>query len=32
MDNTTVGLVVLAGVFLVLYLLRRRSRLGREDD
>jgi hypothetical protein len=32
MDSKTIGLVVLAGVFLVLYLLRRRSRLGREDD
>jgi hypothetical protein len=32
MDTKTIGLVVLAGVFLVLYLLRRRSRLGREDD
>jgi len=25
-------LMVLAGVFLVLYLMRRRSRLGRDDD
>lgn len=32
MDTKTIGLVILAGVFLVLYLLRRRSRLGREDD
>ena len=32
MDTKTIGLVVLAGVFLVLYLLRRRARLGREDD
>ena len=32
MDTTTIVLVVLAGVFLVLYLMRRRSRLGREDD
>jgi hypothetical protein len=32
MDTKTIGLVVLAGVFLVLYLLRRRSRLGREDE
>ena len=32
MNNTTMVLVVLAGVFLVLYLLRRRSRLGRDED
>lgn len=32
MDTKTIGLIVVAGVFLVLYLLRRRSRLGREDD
>jgi len=32
MDTKTIVLVVVAGVFLVLYLLRRRSRLGREDD
>jgi hypothetical protein len=29
--NATI-LLVLAGVFLVLYLMRRRSRLSREDD
>jgi hypothetical protein len=28
---TTTILVVLAGVFLVLYLMRRRNRLGKED-
>jgi hypothetical protein len=32
MNNTTMVLVVIAGVFLVLYLLRRRSRLGRDED
>jgi hypothetical protein len=32
MNTTTIGLIVLAGVFLVLYLMRRRSRMGREDD
>jgi hypothetical protein len=32
MDSTTVVLMVVAGVCLVLYLLRRRSRLGREDE
>jgi len=32
MDSKTIGLVVLAGVFLILYLLRRRSRMGREDE
>lgn len=32
MDTKTIGLIVLAGAFLVLYLLRRRSRMGREDD
>ncbi len=33
MDNTVIGygLLVVAGVLLVLYLMRRRSRLGRED-
>jgi hypothetical protein len=32
MSTTNIVLMVLAGVFLVLYLMRRRSRLGREDD
>ena len=32
MSTTNIVLLVVAGVFLVLYLLRRRSRLGREDD
>jgi hypothetical protein len=32
MDTKTVVLLVIAGVCLVLYLLRRRSRLGREDE
>ena len=31
MDTTTIVLVVVAGVCLVLYLMRRRSRLSRED-
>jgi hypothetical protein len=30
--NTNAVLIVIAGVFLVLYLLRRRSRLSRDDD
>jgi hypothetical protein len=30
--NTNIALVVLAGVFLVLYLMRRRARLGRDED
>jgi uncharacterized membrane protein YuzA (DUF378 family) len=30
--NTNYVLIVLAGVFLVLYLMRRRSRLGRDED
>jgi hypothetical protein len=30
--SMTIGLVVLAGVFLLLYLMRRRSRLSRDDD
>jgi len=30
--NTNIVLVVIAGVFLVLYLLRRRSRLSRDDE
>jgi len=32
MSTTNIVLMVLAGVCLVLYLMRRRSRLGREDD
>jgi hypothetical protein len=32
MSTTNIVLLVLAGVFLVLYLMRRRSRLGRDDD
>jgi hypothetical protein len=32
MSNTNIVLLILAGVFLVLYLLRRRSRLGRDED
>ena len=32
MDTTTIILTVIAGVALVLYLMRRRSRLSREDD
>jgi hypothetical protein len=32
MSTTNIVLLVVAGVFLVLYMLRRRSRLGREDD
>jgi len=32
MDTTTIVLTVIAGVALVLYLMRRRSRLSREDD
>lgn len=32
MTNTNIVLIVLAGVFLVLYLMRRRSRLGRDED
>ena len=31
MNSTTIALAV-AAVFLVLYLMRRRARLGREDD
>jgi len=30
--NTNVVLIVVAGVCLVLYLMRRRSRLGRDDE
>ena len=32
MSSLNIALLVLAGVFLVLYLMRRRSRLGRDDD
>lgn len=32
MSNTNIVLIVIAGVFLVLYLMRRRSRLGRDED
>ena len=32
MDTTTIVLTVIAGAALVLYLMRRRSRLSREDD
>ena len=32
MSTTNIVLIVVAGVFLVLYMMRRRSRLGREDD
>lgn len=32
MDTSTTILTILAGVALVLYLLRRRARLSREDD
>ena len=32
MSSLNIALLVLAGVFLVLYLIRRRSRLGRDDD
>jgi hypothetical protein len=32
MSSLNIALMVLAGVFLVLYLVRRRSRLGRDDD
>jgi hypothetical protein len=31
MDTTTLVLLVIGGVFLVLYLMRRKSRLSRED-
>ena len=31
MDNTTIGLLVLVGVFLVLYIARRNKRLSQED-
>jgi hypothetical protein len=32
MDNLTLGLLIVGGVFLVLYLLKRRSRLSRDLD
>jgi len=32
MSSLNIALLVLAGVFLVLYLIRRRSRLGRDED
>jgi len=32
MSSTNIALIVVAGVFLVLYLVRRRSRLGRDED
>jgi hypothetical protein len=32
MSGTNIVLIVIAGAFLVLYLLRRRTRLGRDDD
>ncbi len=32
MDSKTIGLLVVAAVLLFLYLMRRRSRLGRMDD
>ena len=32
MSSTNIVLIVVAGVFLVLYLMRRRSRLGRDED
>jgi hypothetical protein len=32
MDTTTIILTVLAGIALVLYLMRRRGRLSKEDD
>jgi hypothetical protein len=31
MDTQTIGLLVVAGILLVLYLARRRARLNRED-
>ena len=30
--NSNVVLIILAGVFLVLFLMRRRARLGRDED
>jgi hypothetical protein len=32
MSSTNIVLIVLAGAFLVLYLMRRRTRLGRDDE
>ena len=32
MDTTSIVLTIIAGVALVLYLLRRRARLSKEDD
>jgi len=32
MSGTNIVLIVIAGALLVLYLLRRRTRLGRDDD
>ena len=32
MDTTTIVLAVIAGLALVLYMMRRRSRLSRDDD
>ena len=32
MSSTNIVLIVVAGAFLVLYLLRRRTRLGRDDE
>ena len=32
MSSTNIVLIVVAGAFLVLYLMRRRSRLGRDED
>ena len=32
MSATNIVLIVVAGAFLVLYLLRRRTRLGRDDE
>ena len=32
MNSTNIVLIVVAGLFLVFYLLRRRNRLGRDDE
>jgi hypothetical protein len=32
MSSSNIVLIVVAGVFLVLYLLRRRTRMGRDED
>jgi hypothetical protein len=32
LSTTNITLIVLAGAFLVFYLMRRRTRLGRDDD